>query len=1503
MLKTFFCIAAIMAVSVIGISASAGEPVQMEYLDRGTVAVKTTGGVYLSWRLLGTEDYDTAFDVYRDGTRITTVSDSTNYTDGGGTAGSKYTVVPAGADASAGKAVTVNANSYFDIPIQLPASETITSPAGANVGTFPFSVSDCSTADLDGDGEYEIITKMVSSEHDVGSPGDGVQSLSGTVRFNAYKLDGTRMWEQDINLGKNVYSSAHTVQFLAYDFNLDGKAELICQTSLGSTDGQGRYVSHAAKTDVDIQAYTDDDNASAEYRGEWGPITQGEEFLTVFNGETGEAIDTIDFPTARVGNGASFGDESGNRSNRFTASVAYLDGKKPYAVYLRGYYFGKNGKQRCGISGTSFDGEKLSVDYRFDTEKGQPGYYDGAYQYVGNGNHNCAVADVDGDGKDEFLTGALCMEVKDDNSFKPRWCTFMEHGDALHLGDYDPSHTGMEFFTVHEDGGPNAITGTPINFGMSVIDADSGSIIKHWDSPKDNGRGIMANIGAGGYYQITSANGGSYRADGKDKFTAGDYGMSMNFRVFWDGDTYDELLDGVRLTYWNGSKMTREVLPTNESFGAVNGTKANPSLQADILGDWREEIIYPTIASKTGSTALRVFMTTHETDHKLYTLMHDRAYRMQVSSEQTAYNQPPHIGYYISENKDEYDYREYADYIKTVHDGKTEVRSSTLPDSYDVDVDITINFKDEEGNVLKEPVTDKSIINQTYYAPDAYLADFGYRDNMCWRYKSGNDGLDTGNDPDASFEIDLVFSWVEAEISYEINAVDEQGNTIKTLKSGKARPGTETVTCFGDYGIIADGSCYVLADTSKNSVSFSPSADDKTRGITYKKVAGSGKEWDFEDGKTVFAPLNSHMVISNTSGGILTSAVNGAKAEKLVVGSDSSGASANDKNGLEGLGVANLDLSGYSENKTAISFDSYIVGSGRMMLSLLNTGLAGNWDEGWFQIGWTKRSNVETYYIQRDAYPGCADKWVHVSYNVDFGEKKIDYTITDSETGADIASGTVNKSLSPNALNSLTFVSWTNGATAYMDNISVVNYDENAAVPTVSPTAPPTTSPTSSPTAPPTVSPAASPTPSAPPAVEIPKFNIENRIGGKDVSITTGTDGAEIHYTTDGSVPTADSELYVSPIRLTESKVIKAIAVKEGMSNSIAASASVTVNKTEAPVSSHRDTENVPIGTVITLNSKTDGAMIYYTDDGTDPAYEETGSTKRYNGSIVIDRDMVIKAVAVRLGDLPSDIYEISYSVSRPVRPETVTVSVGTATAKAGDEIALPVYLFADENASYTSFIMRFKYNEEVFNFSGPAVGDHLDKTPLSGSSGGMTEVSLPTCSITPNGELFTLNFKAEASALDNDYPVEIEYVQLNGDDSINVEKINGTITLKGSVNSNLSASIDSTAVTDADGNTIDEDSDISGDVVANVTVDGVEGMPENQTSVKTNIILAVYGKNGSLITVSQSEADLTDATSVFSAAVSIPEGADVGSVKLMIWNSLSDMAPIVPVTSLISRT
>lgn len=767
---------------------------QMEKLDRGLIAIKTDGGIYLSWRLFdsednifGSADKNVSFNVYRDGKKISEVATKTNYVDS--TVGTNYSVAPVmnGVEGDKCDAVTVNENSYFDIPLSKPDDETIYDPSGNELATYSFFPADCSTGDVDGDGEYEIIVKWTSSEHDVGSPGD--PAYSGTVHLAAYKLDGTKLWKNDIALGKNVYSSAHTLQFLVYDFDGDGKSEVMCQTSLGSKDGQGKYVSNAAQTDEEIKAITDEENSTADYRG-YGRIVEGKEFLTVFNGETGVAMDTINLPTTRGSeNGADYGDDFGNRSNRFVSDIAYLDGEKPYAIYLRGYYFGRNGKQRTSIAGISWDGTALSPTYRFDTQKGQEGYYDGAYQYVGNGNHNCTVADVDNDGKDEFITGALCMEVNDDNEFRPKWCTYLQHGDALHIGNYDPTHTGFEFFTVHEDSGTNSLSGNDItlDFGMSVIDAETGNIMFHEGASADTGRGVMANVGAGGYYQIWSAKNSARQSNGGTDFTTatsltGRNTPSMNFRIFWDGDLYDNLLDGANITDWNGRNMSNIFSAGNYDCVSINGTKANPSLQADLFGDWREEVVYPT----TNGTALRVFSITDTTDYKIKTLMQDPVYRSGVAAEQTAYNQPPHVGFYMG--KEVFDTRTLTSIAVTTQPTKT----SYVPgESFDrTGMVVKANYSDgtsEEINTYTVSEIDKDIIGEqtltvSYLGKTdtitIYVVEPGITSlNNIYNTNSTSSKLFTA--PIGSYAGDFTL-----EHTVKINSIPANGNTDKNSAAG-----------------------------------------------------------------------------------------------------------------------------------------------------------------------------------------------------------------------------------------------------------------------------------------------------------------------------------------------------------------------------------------------------------------------------------------------------------------------------------------------------------------------------------------------------------------------------------------------------------------------------------------------------------------------------------------------------------------------------------------------
>lgn len=611
---------------------------EMESLERGLVAVRTDNGVYLSWRLLGTESTpDTvlsspSFNVYRDGELIVNVSDSTNYLDT--EYGESYSVAPVknGIEGERCSEVNVLNNSYFDIPLQKP--DDFTAEDGS---IHTYTAGDASCGDLDGDGEYEIILKWDCNAQDNSNDG-----YTGNVLIDAYKTDGTLLWR--IDLGRNIRGGAHYTQFLVYDFDLDGMAELCCKTAPGSKDANGDYVNQAS---LDGSVISGDN--SAVYVDSGGRVPEGDEYYTYFESD-GTAADTIFYPYSRDSNGSYWGKDTGgridmwNRVDRYLGAVAYIDGEYPAAITVRGYY------DRTTIAAYTIENGRLTLAASHDTydNGGIYGQYGG--KYSGQGNHNITVADVDNDGRDEILTGSICFD--DDLSVK--WCSGRGHGDALHIGDYDPTNPGLEYFSVHESGGytitesTTASQGQTADYGMTVYSASTGEELFHYSMTKDTGRGIMGNFGMGLYYQLgchADGGGGSlFKVCGNGTDSDAPSQPALNFRIFWDGDLYEETLDGTSIASWNGYWM--EQIFSANGCTSINGTKSNPALSADLFGDWREEVVYPL----SNNSALRVFTTTELTDYKLPTLMHDPVYRSGVAAEQTAYNQPPHIGYYLSED-------------------------------------------------------------------------------------------------------------------------------------------------------------------------------------------------------------------------------------------------------------------------------------------------------------------------------------------------------------------------------------------------------------------------------------------------------------------------------------------------------------------------------------------------------------------------------------------------------------------------------------------------------------------------------------------------------------------------------------------------------------------------------------------------------------------------------------------------------------------------------------
>jgi rhamnogalacturonan endolyase len=589
---------------------------QMENLDRAPVAVLTDQGVTLGWRMLGLDKDSVGFHVIRDGVQLTDepIRDTTTYVDPAGTAASKYVIKTVGNGNGQDKLSAEFkplAQNYLAIKLDKPAD-------GVSKDGKPYSytANDSSVADLDGDGTYEIVQLW----NPTNAQDNSKSGYTGNVYVDAYKMDGTKLWR--IDLGRNIRAGAHYTQILAYDFDGDGKAEVSLKTADGTTDGAGTVIGDAA----------------ADYRNSAGYVLSGPEFLTVFNGATGTIMDTVPYDPPR-GSVAAWGDNYGNRVDRFLAGVAYLDGEHPSMMFSRGYY-----TRAVLVTYDLVDG-KLVKRWTFDSD------VEGA-QYKGQGNHNLSVADVDQDGKDEFVFGSMTI---DDNG-KALYNTGLGHGDAIHTSDWDPSRPGLETFAVHESMSQSG------NRGATFRDAATGEILWSIPATRDTGRGAVGDIdprhagaeawAVGGDAAWNSPVGYLMSAKGErisEKIPA------ANFMAWWDGDLLREIVDhdfdaatqvGVpTVSKWNWETESSDRLLTATGARTNNGTKGNPSVQADLLGDWREELAFPS----SDSTELRIYTSTSPTEVRLRTLMHDPMYRTGVARESVAYNQPPHPSFFIGE--------------------------------------------------------------------------------------------------------------------------------------------------------------------------------------------------------------------------------------------------------------------------------------------------------------------------------------------------------------------------------------------------------------------------------------------------------------------------------------------------------------------------------------------------------------------------------------------------------------------------------------------------------------------------------------------------------------------------------------------------------------------------------------------------------------------------------------------------------------------------------------
>lgn len=591
------------------------QPYSGEKLSRGLIGIPTEEGMYFSWRMTLEDAAGLQFDLYRSsngGAEVKLNKEPIDRTSDFLDRTVDYTVdnrwtlkATTGEVATWTRLKGEERNPYLSIPICKPEDGEI---AGE---PFTYTANDCSVGDLDGDGEYEIILKWSPSN----SKRPPQRGFTGNTYLDAYKMDGTRLWR--IDLGPNVRSGAATTNFLVFDFDGDGCAEICCKTGDGTVDGLGHRIGDAQ---VDWRTW---DKKSPTY----GKIVNGPEYLTVFEGRTGKELDSKEYIPTRYpldgwgGVGGNCGnDNTGGRSDRFTAGVAFLDGKTPSPIMVRGWY------GRTVVAAWTFTNGALKHTWTFDSAA--PGWE----AYSGMGNHSVTVADFDGDGCDEICVGAMTV----DHDGKGLFTTGLRHGDALHAGRFIPSRQGMQVFGVHENEGDNEIVKrTP---AVAMFDGATGEIIWQDGLGQDAGRGVAADIDPRYDGAECWCNIGGLRRGDTGEIISNRKPDSCNFTIYWDADPLAELLDHVSISKWNWNAESTDLLLKAEGVVSNNGTKGNPCLSGDILGDWREEVIWPS----EDQTELRIYSTTIPAVDRRATWMNDRQYRLAIAWQNVAYNQPPH---------------------------------------------------------------------------------------------------------------------------------------------------------------------------------------------------------------------------------------------------------------------------------------------------------------------------------------------------------------------------------------------------------------------------------------------------------------------------------------------------------------------------------------------------------------------------------------------------------------------------------------------------------------------------------------------------------------------------------------------------------------------------------------------------------------------------------------------------------------------------------------------
>ena len=584
-----------------------------DVLDRGLVAVKTGGGIFCSWRIMGEEYYGVKYNIYRDGTKLNSEPlDVSNFLDTGGSEGSRYSVeaVVRGVPQEHSAAVTPLASNFLEVKMD-----------HGNL-TSTYIPNDACCADVDGDGELEILLKFDNRDDiDQGYLPGGNNGEYAIVEV--YKLNGKKLWWLDF--GPNMADFQNNENnIVAYDWDGDGKAEAVMRAADGTTihmaDGTTHVVGDPSKNYRPAGP-----NGGANFF-----MHEGAEYLLYLNGETGEVYQEMEYPLKRLEQGetnleAAWGDGYGHRSTKHFFGAPYLDGRKPSIFLARGIY------TRHKMIAYDVDPATHTLVERWRWNNNTPGSI-----WYGQGYHNYSVADVDWDGRDEILFGSM---VIDDNGHGLS-STGLGHGDSQHCSDFDPYTFGQEVFACNED-----------QPGNNFRDATTSKIYYRYEASDDDGRANMGKFvrdipGAQGVSSRDAHLVGSVRHDAVEGFDKGSFNITQNFRIYWDGDLCEESFD-----YRNGKNTEGHIVKAEQGEIAVlagsmtnNDTKGTPCYQGDVFGDWREEVIM-----RTADNNIRIYTTDVATPWRNYTLWHDHQYRQAMVWQMCGYNQTPHTSYFLGE--------------------------------------------------------------------------------------------------------------------------------------------------------------------------------------------------------------------------------------------------------------------------------------------------------------------------------------------------------------------------------------------------------------------------------------------------------------------------------------------------------------------------------------------------------------------------------------------------------------------------------------------------------------------------------------------------------------------------------------------------------------------------------------------------------------------------------------------------------------------------------------